>query len=201
MVRVTALIFSARKRGNCYNLAKIILTHLKAKSVETEILNAYDYKITPCSHCNYECFESPRNCPIEDDVPRIWEKLKEADGVVFAIPTYYGMPSALFKAVIEREQGVLDWITPEFRDLDRLWKEKTVAIVVVSNGGGETVKKIVLEYFPSQTRIVAEVFSYRKYNTAGYKGDLAQNKQAISRAKHLADNLYQLLKQEKDRNP
>jgi len=82
-----------------------------------------------------------------------------------------------------------------------VWKEKAVALIVVSNGGGETVKKIVLEYFPSQTRIVAEVFSYRKYNTAGYKGDLAQNKQVVSRAKRLADNMYQLLKQEKDRNP
>lgn len=106
------------------------------------------------------------------------------------------MPSALFKALIEREQGILDWITPEFRDLESVWKEKAVAIIVVSSGGGENVKSMVLEYFPSQTKIVTEVFSYRKYGTAGYKSDLAQNKQVISRAKHLADNMYQLLKQE-----
>lgn len=198
-MRVTALVFSARQKGNCYNLAEIMLNHLKTKGVETGILKAYDHKITPCSHCNYECFKAPRNCPIQDDVPKIWEKLRKADGVVFAIPTYYGMPSALFKAVIEREQGILDWITPEFRDLDGLWKEKTVAIIVVSNGRGEKVKNTVLEYFPSQTKIVAEVFSYCKYGTAGYKGDLAQNKQVISRSKRLADNMYQFLKQERDR--
>lgn len=199
-MKVTALVCSARQRGNCYNIAEIMLNHLKVKSVETEILNAYDYEITPCSHCSYECFKSPRNCPIQDDIPRIWKKLKEADGVVFAIPTYYGMPSALFKAVIEREQGILDWISPEFRDLDSLWKGKTVAMIIVSNGGGDSVKNMVLEYFPSQTKIVAEVFSYRKYGTAGYKGDLAQNTQVISRAKHLADNMYQLLKQERGRS-
>lgn len=181
MVKVTALVFSARQKGNCYNLAEIMLNHLKTKGIETEILSAYDYKIAPCSHCNYECFESPRNCPIEDDVPKIWEKIKETDGIVFAIPTYYGMPSALFKAVIEREQGILDWITPEFRDLDSVWKEKSVAIIVVSNGGGENVKNVVLAYFPSQTRKLAEVFSYRKYGTAGHKGTLAQNNHNFTR--------------------
>lgn len=192
-MKVVALVFSARQRGNCYNLAEVMLNYLKTNDVETEILNSYDYKITPCSNCNYECFKSPRKCPIQDDVPKIWEKIKEADGVVFTIPTYYGMPSALFKAVIEREQGILDWITPLFRDLDSIWREKTVAIVIVSNGGGENVKKLVLEYFPSKTKIVAEVFSYRKHGTAGYKGDLTQNKQVISRAQHLADNMFQLL--------
>lgn len=195
-MKVTALVCSARRRGRCYNLAEIMLNHLKTKGVETQILNAYEYKITPCSHCNYECFKSPRSCPIQDDVPKIWEKLKEADGIVFAIPTYYGMPSALFNAIIEREQGILDWITPEFRDLDSVWKEKTVAIVIVSNGGGENVKNIVLEYFSSRTKIVAEVFSYSKYGTAGDKGDLAQNKQVISRAKHLADMLAGMMETE-----
>lgn len=73
-------------------------------------------------------------------------------------------------------------------------------MIIVSNGGGDSVKNMVLEYFPSQTKIVAEVFSYRKYGTAGYKGDLAQNTQVISRAKHLADNMYQLLKQERGRS-
>lgn len=200
MVKVTVLVFSARQKGNCYDLAEIMLNQLKAKGTETEILNAYDYEITPCSHCNYECFESPMNCPIEDDVPIIWEKLKRADGVVFAIPTYYGMPSALFKAFIEREQGILDWLSAEFRDLDGVWRGKAVAIVVVSNGRGETVKNVVLEYFPSQTKIVAEVFSYSKYGAPCYKGDLAQNQQVISRAKYLADNMYQLLKPENDEN-
>ncbi len=111
----------------------------------------------------------------------IWAKIKETDGIVFAIPTCYGMPSALFKALIEREQGILDWVTPEFRDLDGVWKEKSVAIIVVSNGGGENVKHIVLAYFPYLTRKLAEVFSYRKYGTAGCKGALAQNNQVITR--------------------
>ncbi len=52
MVEVTALVFSARQKGNCYNLAEIMLNHVKTKGIETEILSAYDCKIVPCGHCN-----------------------------------------------------------------------------------------------------------------------------------------------------
>ena len=199
-MKVIALACSARKRGNCYAIANIMLRHLETKGLETEILNAYDYKITPCSNCDYECFEFPKSCPIQDDVPEIWEKMKDADGVVLAIPTYYGMPSALCKSIIDREQGILNWITPEFRNLDSVWKEKTVALIVVANGGGENVKNIVLGYFPAQTKKLAEIFSYCIYNTVGYKGDLTKNKEVVSKAKQLAEDMYHLLKQEKVRN-
>jgi len=42
---------------------------------------------------------------------------------------------------------------------------------------------------------LAEVFSYSKYGTVGYKGDLTTNKLIVSRAKQLAEDMYQLLKQ------
>lgn len=199
-MKVIALVFSARQRGNCYDLAEIMLNHLKTKGAATEILNAYDYKITPCSKCNYECFKAPQNCPIQDDVPKIWERIKKSNGVIFAVPTYYGMPSALFKATIEREQGILDWVDPEFRDLDGMWKGKAVALVIVSNGGGESVRSMILTYFPTNTKIVSEIFSYVKHGTAGYKGDLAKDKQVISQAKHLMDDLYHFLNQESDKD-
>ena len=48
-MKVVALVFSARQRGNCYNLAEVMLNHLKTNDVETEILNSYDYKITPAA--------------------------------------------------------------------------------------------------------------------------------------------------------
>jgi len=105
-MRVVALVCSARERGNCYDLTEFMMKTLRTKGIETEIINAYDYEITPRSHCRYECFEAPKSCPIRDDVPEIWRRLKEAEGVVFAIPTYYGMPSALFRSLIESSRGL-----------------------------------------------------------------------------------------------
>ena len=184
---------SARKRGNCYDLAKLMLSHLRSREVEVELINAYDHRITPCSHCNYECFEAPKRCPIRDDVPRIWERLKEADAIILVLPTYYGMPPALFKAIIERGQGILDWVTKQFRDLESVWGGKPIALVVVSDGGGEAAKDIVLRYLPSSAKVITEVFSYSAFGDERYLGGLARDEGIASRAKKLANALHQLL--------
>ena len=192
-MRVRAFVCSARERGNCYDLTEFVMKRLRTKGVETEIINAYDCEITPCSHCRYECFEAPKSCPIHDDVPEIWRRLKEAEGVVLAIPTYYGMPSALFKSLIERAQGVLDWVTIEFRDLESVWKGKVVLLLVVSNGGGRSVLERVSQQLP-KARILKALFSYRDCGSTGYKGDLIQNPDVISHLEELADEMFSYLR-------
>jgi hypothetical protein len=42
-----ALVVSARKKGNCYDFAGLILKRLKKTGIETELINFYDYQITP----------------------------------------------------------------------------------------------------------------------------------------------------------
>lgn len=193
-MRVVALVCSARERGNCYDLTEFMMKRLGTEGIETEIINAYDYEITPCSHCRYECFEAPKSCLIRDDVPEIWRRLKEAEGVVLAIPTYYGMPSALFKSLIERAQGVLDWVTFEFRNLESVWKGKVVAILVVSNGGGRSVLKMVSQQLP-EARILSALFSYRDYGRTAYEGSLIQNPKVVSRLEKLADRMFSCLEE------
>jgi multimeric flavodoxin WrbA len=165
------------------------MKRLRTQGIETEIINAYDYEITPCSHCRYECFEAPKSCPIRDDVPEIWRRLRQAEGVVLAVPTYYGMPSALFKSLIERAQGVLDWVTFEFRNLESVWKGTVVAILIVSNGGGRSVLKMVSQQLP-EARILSALFSYRDYGRTAYEGNLIQNPKVVSRLEKLADRMF-----------
>lgn len=93
-----------------------------------------DYEISPCNRCNYECFHEEESCPVKDDVPIIWEKMREADGIVFVIPEYYGLPPAIFKAIIERAQGILRWRTRELRDLEGIWRNKPIISIVMANG-------------------------------------------------------------------
>jgi len=173
----------------------MLLDDLKAMGLETEIINVYDYKITPCSRCNYECFNAPKTCPIQDDVPKIWRKLKQADAVILAVPVYYGMPPALFQAIIERSQGILNWVTPEIRDLDSIWGGKTVAVLIVSDGEGENVKNTVQAYFPPGTKVVAEIFHYSNFGSAKDVDDLIQNSQTVLSLKKLATKLTQMMKE------
>ncbi|MHA1469886.1 MAG: NAD(P)H-dependent oxidoreductase [Candidatus Asgardarchaeia archaeon] len=55
-MRVIGLVFSARKKGNCYHCVNYCLEKFKTRGFKTQIINAYDYEIKPCSHCNYQCF-------------------------------------------------------------------------------------------------------------------------------------------------
>jgi len=194
-MKVVALVCSARRRGNCYDLAELMLSHLRMRGVKTKLINAYDHKITPCSHCNYECFQAPRSCPIQDDVPRIWEQLKDADGIILALPAYYGMPPSIFQAIIERAQGILDWVTKEFRDIESVWGGKPIALVVVSDGGGEAVRGTIIRYLPPSAKVITEVFSYSERGAEYYLGGMIEDERIAARAKRLADTVYNLLRE------
>ena len=116
-----------------------------------------------------------------------------ADGVILAIPTYYGMPPALFKALIERAQGILDWVTVEFRDMRSVWEGNVVVVLIVSNGGGREILRLVVQQLPN-ARIVEALFSYRDYGTPGYKGDLIKAPSTQLRLQELIKRMYAYLK-------
>lgn len=112
MVKAIALVVSARKRGNCYDFAQLVLDRLQKNGIDTELVNFYDYKITPCQQCDYECIQHldkqkgvDAPCPIQDDVNLIWKKTWLAEILFLFIPNYGGLPPALWFAYSQRVQG------------------------------------------------------------------------------------------------
>jgi multimeric flavodoxin WrbA len=106
-MKATALVISARQHGNCYDFAQFVLKRLEADGLETELINFYDFQITPCQRCNYECIQhiNSEKCPIEDDVRRIWEKTWVSEILFLFIPNYGGLPPAIWFAFSQRLQG------------------------------------------------------------------------------------------------
>jgi multimeric flavodoxin WrbA len=101
IMKILGIAFSAREDGNCLKCVKYCLDKFKEDGFKTEVINAYELTITPCSHCRYECFAN-NQCPIEDDVDEIYKKCDESDILIFAIPTYGGHLSSLYFAFAER---------------------------------------------------------------------------------------------------
>ena len=188
-MRVVAIAFSARRHGNCRDIAERILERLQEKGIETELLMAADYEINPCNCCSYECFYEDRCCPIDDDVPIIWEKMKEADGIALAIPSYYGLPPATFKAAIERAQGILKWVDREIRDLEGVWRDKPVVVAVVADGGGEMIIEY-LRHLLRSAKVTLEHISYMKYGRSGFEGGLIEMPEVSLRVEELAREIY-----------
>ena len=133
-MKATALVVSARKHGNCYDLAHFVLDHLETEGVETELVNFDDYSITPCQGCEYECIQkldpdkgANALCPIQDDVRMIWEKTWRSEILFLFVPNYGGTPPALWFAFSERSQAF-------FREapLEKLKKSVVSAVLLVS---------------------------------------------------------------------
>jgi len=78
-------------------------------SVETEIIQVAELNIKPCELCIEACSAKPFECIIDDDFKVLFEKMKVADGVIFACPFYFYVP-AKFQAFLERI-SCLDYFT------------------------------------------------------------------------------------------
>ncbi len=80
------------------------LSNGSKKESTTVLLNISDYEIRPCTGCDACVRRKP--CPESehDDVPKIEEWLKKADGIIISAPSYFtGVPGVL-KNLIDRSR-------------------------------------------------------------------------------------------------
>jgi multimeric flavodoxin WrbA len=87
-------------RGNTYDM----LSMLKQShpEIDFKILMLSELNLKDCFGC-YSCINNgEETCPLQDDRDMIIEAMKEADGTIFASPTYARMVSALMKKFVER---------------------------------------------------------------------------------------------------
>jgi len=108
-VRILGVSGSNRKNGNSYLFLKEVLKDLP--QVDTEIVQIAEVNIKPCELCINSCSLKPFKCIIDDDFAVLFEKMKVADGIIFACPFYFYVP-AKFQAFLERI-SCLDYFTLE----------------------------------------------------------------------------------------
>jgi len=151
-MKALGLVFSARAKGNCLGCAEFVLARLAEAGFETEVLNMYEHSISPCGHCAYECFKDEK-CPIDDDIPRIYEKVRDADVLVFVIPTYGSNVSGLYKAFAERGQAVMKGLA----DYKTYIANKIKGFIVIGSipGGDKAFHMVIPEYCESEHETAA----------------------------------------------
>jgi multimeric flavodoxin WrbA len=79
---------------------------LGAQSIEgttTEYVPLAGKRISPCDGCA-RCIEAG-HCVIDDDMQGLYGSLLQADAIIVGTPVYFGAPSALCKAFLERVEG------------------------------------------------------------------------------------------------
>ena len=101
-MKVLVIIGSPRK-GNTYRATERIREIVQEKvPVEWENVMLKDVHLEACRGC-YQCFEQGEEyCSLKDDASLLEQKMKEADGVIFATPVYGFQVSSLIKLFIDR---------------------------------------------------------------------------------------------------
>ena len=77
---------------------------LDGVSVATELYTVAGKKIDPCIGCR-SCKKTGK-CVQNDDMQELYEKIKSADGIIFATPVYFYNINAQCKAIIDRTYAI-----------------------------------------------------------------------------------------------
>jgi multimeric flavodoxin WrbA len=106
--RVLILAASPRNNGNSTILASKAAEGVKAAGGEADLVPIGKLKIAPCNACD-ACRTKPvEGCVIKDDMQPLYNKIKDAQGIIFATPVYWFNVSAQMKLFIDRTYAVHD---------------------------------------------------------------------------------------------
>ena len=116
---------SPHKNGCTYTALSEVAKSLNNNSVETEIFHIGMKPIQGCIACG-KCYKTGK-CAFEDNIYNsLFEKIKEADGIVVGSPVYYAGPNGSLCALLDRL----------FYSASYLMTNKPAAAVVSCRRGG-----------------------------------------------------------------
>lgn len=100
-MKVLAINGSARNKSNTGILIQTVVEELQKNGIDTEIIDLAGCVIEPCKAC-WAC-GGRGNCVHKNDLfQEIFEKMKEADGILLGSPVYSANISANMQALLER---------------------------------------------------------------------------------------------------
>ncbi|MDT8337477.1 MAG: flavodoxin family protein [Candidatus Izemoplasmatales bacterium] len=156
MVKVFAVNGSpTMEKGDTDLLLKAFIEGMVTSGAEVELVYASRLDLKPCSCGRMYCwYDNPGNCCINDEMQKIYPKIKDADIIVLATPIYIPLPGRM-QDFINR---LCPLVKPELRFEDgrtRAIKHdffKTNKFVLISVGGWweienfDTVVRIVRDF-------------------------------------------------------
>lgn len=87
------------------NTNKIVKKVVESSGYEFELLYMGQMDIRPCTGC-YQCMMNEGQCHLDDDMQPLYDKLMNADAIVFGSPTYYVDISGAAKCLIDRTMAL-----------------------------------------------------------------------------------------------
>ena len=187
-MKVIAFNGSARKGGNTEQMIHVLFDQLKQEGIDTELINLAGAEIKSCLAC-FKCAEMKNEqCVIKSDQVNAYvAKIKEADALILASPSYFANVSSEMKAFIDRV-GIVAKVN------DDLFARKLGAGIAVARRSGEVFVFDALNHFFLISQMFVVGSSYWN-NAFGLKpGDAMSDEEGIRTMQTLGRNMAWLLK-------
>ncbi|MDO4293779.1 MAG: flavodoxin family protein [Eubacteriales bacterium] len=185
-MKVIGLNSSARKDGNTALLINTVFEELNKEGIETELIQLAGQVIEPCKAC-WAC-GGKGNCVHRRDAFReIFEKMKEADGILLGSPVYSANVSANMQAFLERAAVVGD-MNPG------LFTHKVGAAVAAARRAGALQAVDTMNHFFLNHEMLVAGSTYWNMAYGRLPGDVAQDQEGLENMRNLGQNMAYALK-------
>lgn len=172
-MKVLGIVCSPRVHSNSEILMRQALKSAADAGAETEMFAVAGKKhMLPCSECR-KCAKPEESglCVLKDDLTPLFDKILEADGIIFSTPIFFWSVSAQAKMVIDRTYGL---------NRKKKLRNKVGAALVVATRIGHTGGLIVFSNYFNLQRMV---YAGSATGFAGEKGAVLQDERAMAEAK------------------
>jgi multimeric flavodoxin WrbA len=99
-MKILAISGSPRKDGNTVTMLNEALAGAQQEGAGVELYSVSGKNIQPCDGC-WGCTKTGK-CHIKDDMQTLYDKMIEADGIIFGTPIYFYGMTAQIKTVMDR---------------------------------------------------------------------------------------------------
>lgn len=184
-MKVLGVNASARKDGNTATLINKVFKTLNHAGIETELVQLAGKAIGPCKAC-WAC-GGQKNCVHgQDGFQEIFEKMKQADGILLGSPVYAANVSANMQALLERAAVVSD-MNP------RLFAHKVGAAVAAARRGGALQAVDAMNHFFLNHEMFVAGSTYWNMGYGQMPGEVEKDREALANMENLGQNMAYLL--------
>ena len=187
-MKVVAFNGSPRKDGNTFRLLQHVFKALNAEGIETELVHVGGNLIHGCTAC-FQCFTSKDGRCVQggDMVNDCIARMRQADGIILASPTYFADITPELKALIDRS-GLVAGANDNF-----LKRKVGAAVVAVRRGGAIHAFDSINHFFLIRQMIVPGS-CYWNMGIGREKGEVEDDEEGIRTMTVLGENMAWLLK-------
>ncbi len=182
-MKVLLINGSTHQNGTTAAALEVIVKELKAQGVDSEVVCLGTAAVHSCMGCG-SCQKTGKCVFGDDPVNAIGEKVKEADGYIFAAPVHYASPSGAIVALMDRL----------FYAYGGYMKFKPAASVVAARRAGTTASYDVLNKYIQINSMLQVPSTYWNMNFGANAEQAAKDEEGVTIMRAIASNMAWLLK-------